>query len=72
MTRYETESVEAVGRDNEFFILPDGNYKGLWGGYIVDTTIEGKKYKVATKDGIRSFNVPCRVVIENGQIYVEL
>lgn len=50
------------------FIIPPGQYQGIWGGYIV--TI-GDKWRLTTKDGVRGINIPCTVTVaEDGSASV--
>lgn len=51
--------------------LPNGEYQGTWGGYEVDTKINGHTYRLHTERGIRTFAARCRVIIKDGQITVE-
>lgn len=47
--------------------LRPGQYRGLWGGYVV---VFGD-WRLATKDGVRGFNIPCVVsVAEDGSATV--
>ena len=52
--------------------LPDGKYKGIWGGYEVTATIDMLFYRFHTKDGIRTPSAACTVVIQNGIVTVEI
>lgn len=51
--------------------LPDGHYKGRWGGYLVTLEIGGDVYYIDTNIGIRSMSAPCVVVVKDGEIAVE-
>ncbi|MBP6538899.1 MAG: hypothetical protein KA234_01085 [Saprospiraceae bacterium] len=46
--------------------LPDGLYNGLWGGYAIDIDYKGKKYELATEEGIRGMNIKVVVQIDKG------
>lgn len=44
--------------------LPDGEYTGLWGGYVIEITEEPYiGNKIVTPIGIRSFNIPVVVTV---------
>ena len=51
--------------------LPDGEYKGRWGGYEATTIINGTQYRFRTVDGIRTMNAKCIIKIEGGSVTVE-
>lgn len=46
--------------------IPDGEYDGIWGGYEVEFTVDGKKYKARTENGVRGMNIPCVVSVRFG------
>lgn len=46
--------------------LPDGSYNGVWGGYVIEITSEGKHYELATEEGVRGIGIKVVVQIENG------
>ena len=46
--------------------LPDGQYKGTWGGYVVKAEINGNMCIFNTETGIRCIKSPCLVMIESG------
>ena len=48
--------------------VPDGTYSGLWGGYIVDFTYNGDKYRADTKNGVRGMNIPCNITIKDNEV----
>ena len=50
--------------------LPDGDYRAIWGGYVVQFWIEEKCYEAKTDIGIRTMGMACRVKISNGEIEV--
>ena len=60
------ETVEDV--DPEY--LPNGDYEALWGGYEVETVINGKKHRIYTTTGVRGMNIPCIVRVLNGVVSV--
>ena len=43
--------------------LPVGEYRGVWGGYIVRVKHDGKKYRMKTSVGIRTPKAPCIVTV---------
>jgi len=62
---YKLEKVEEVGEN-----IPNGVYPGIWGGYVVEFTVNGVQYKADTKDGVRGMNCRCSVSVHNGKIDV--
>lgn len=52
-------------------VLPDGEYKGTWGGYEVTVEIAGLVYRMKTENGIRTLSAPCVVRVENGSVTVD-
>ena len=46
--------------------LPDGLYYGTWGGYVVDIDYKGKKYELATEEGVRGIGIKVVVEIKDG------
>lgn len=51
-------------------VLPDGEYKGTWGGYEVTVEIAGLMYRMKTENGIRTPSAPCIVRVENGSVTI--
>lgn len=51
--------------------LPNGVYRGIWGGYEVRVVIDGVHYKMKTENGIRTPKASCIVTIEDGKVTVE-
>jgi hypothetical protein len=51
--------------------LPDGEYKGIWGGYEAIVEIDGLQYRLKTKNGIRTKSAPCIVCIKDGEATIE-
>jgi hypothetical protein len=62
------EAFDAVESDS----LPNGDYEGIWGGYVVTAEIGGRHYHLKTKDGIRCSNCACTVLVRNGVVSVRL
>lgn len=52
--------------------LPDGEYEGTWGGYIVIVQHEGKTYHVEVDQGIRTMAAPCTLTIRGSEAEVKL
>lgn len=52
--------------------LPNGEYKGVWGGYNVSVVIAGSKYFLKTDNGIRTPSADCLVHVCDGKVTVEL
>tara|TARA_Y100000592_G_scaffold82073_1_gene130416 strand:- start:485 stop:703 length:219 start_codon:yes stop_codon:yes gene_type:complete len=46
--------------------LPDGNYNGKWGGYVITVQYKDKVYECKTEDGVRGFNINVMVTIKDG------
>jgi len=46
--------------------LPDGLYNGVWGGYVIEITSEGKHCELTTEEGVRGIGIKVVVQIENG------
>ncbi|MDA3855233.1 MAG: hypothetical protein PF569_03170 [Candidatus Woesearchaeota archaeon] len=46
--------------------LPDGNYSGTWGGYLIELRYEGKTYELTTKEGVRGMGIRVLVTIKDG------
>ncbi len=51
--------------------LPDGEYKGTWGGYEAIVEIDGLQYRLKTKKGIRTTSAPCVVCIKDGEATID-
>jgi len=51
--------------------LPDGEYKGIWGGYEAIIEIDGLQYRLKTEKGIRTNSAPCVVCIKDGEATIE-
>ena len=47
--------------------IPDGKYKGIWCGFVV----EFKGYKATTKIGVKGI-MKCKVTVTNGVIKVSV
>jgi hypothetical protein len=50
--------------------LPNGWYKGVQGGYVVDVMYNGKDYQIKTDDGVRGFNISVVINIEGDNIEI--
>lgn len=50
--------------------LPDGLYKGLWGGYKVRLTYKGDEYELETEDGVKGMNIPVAISVQGSEIHV--
>ena len=46
--------------------LPDGTYKGKWGGNIIDVYVNPISYRLETQHGVRGFNIPVTVNVKEG------
>lgn len=59
-------------KSTEFTDIPNGRYKGTWSGRLVKTILpNGSIHEFYAKDGIRGFNVPCKVTAMDGDVIVE-
>lgn len=52
--------------------LPDGEYKGVWGGYEAKATINNIEYTFRTALGVRTIAAPCFIRIKGGEITVTI
>ena len=66
----KTKKIEKI-IGSKFFVLEDGEYDGKWGGYIVEVNIKGENYRIETVNGVRGIDVPCTVVIKNGEVWIK-
>lgn len=55
----------------DFSNVPNGTYRGVWGGYSVECEIGGKEYLFVTKVGALGIDIPVEVVVKNGRIMVK-
>ncbi len=46
--------------------LKNGTYSGLWGGYVIEINAGGKKVELTTDIGVRGFNIPVSVTLNDG------
>jgi hypothetical protein len=46
--------------------LPDGNYKGVWGGYVIEVYHDRKTYELTTDEGVRGMGFNVVVCIKDG------
>ena len=46
--------------------LPDGNYVGNWGGYLIVVHYKEKTYELTTDEGVRGVNYRVLVTIKDG------
>lgn len=51
--------------------LPDGQYIGTWGGYVIDLVYNERSYELKTQEGVRGINVAVVVTIKNGEATFE-
>lgn len=47
--------------------LPDGNYSGIWGGYVIEINFQGKTYQLTTEEGVRGIGIKVVVSIKDGK-----
>lgn len=53
-----------------FAVFPNGEYRGVWGGYVVTVTIGGREFRLHTEVGIRTPAAPCLVRVCDGEVTV--
>jgi FAD synthase len=58
--------------ENLAAVIPDGEYKGTWGGYVVRFKVDGKQYEAASSVGIRTQNAPCIVSVRDCLVTVRV
>lgn len=46
--------------------LPDGFYNGVWGGYFIKITTQGRHYELETETGVKGMGIKVVVHVENG------
>lgn len=46
--------------------IQNGSYQGVWGGYIIQANVAGKKVEIETRNGVRGFNIPVTVTFKDG------
>lgn len=61
------EAVSSVDLD----YLPNGEYAGIWGGYVVEACIDGISYRFQAENGVRGMNCPCVVTVQDGEVTVK-
>ena len=61
----ETKSLEKV-------TVPDGKYKGLWSGYVIQVILPVglKSLPINVSTGVRGINCKCEVEISDGWLRV--
>jgi len=64
-------SIAEAGRPVLGLHLPNGYYSGVWGGYVVKATIDGRYLEMRTEDGIRCPRADCTVFVRGDQVHVE-
>ena len=52
--------------------LPNGNYPGYWGGYIVKCIIGDRRYEFKMNIGIRTQKAACTVKVVDGNVFVSV
>lgn len=68
MNNYDAvEKVDSV--DGLPFVIKDGKYPGKWGGYKIEININGRDFIITTFLGVRGFNIPVEVLVENGEVW---
>jgi len=60
--------LEIVKKVDKRVTLPNGTYKGVQGGYVIEIVYNKETYCIKTDDGVRGFNIPVVVTISNEQI----
>ena len=60
------EKIEKVSKLYKECKLPDGEYNGLWGGYIITIQHEFNEYRLKSEVGVRGMDYPVTVFVRNG------
>lgn len=47
--------------------LPDGEYLGTWGGYVIDLHLDGKQYQLSTREGVKGIGIKVVVTVKDGK-----
>ena len=47
--------------------LSDGFYNGVWGGYVIEVTCEGKIFELATEIGVKGIGIKVVVEVIDGE-----
>ena len=47
--------------------LPDGFYNGVWGGYVIEVSFEGKTFELATEIGVKGISIKVVVEVADGE-----
>lgn len=48
--------------------VPDGRYKGLWSGHIIEFKLNDERIEVETDLGVRGLNIPVSFESKNNKI----
>lgn len=51
--------------------LPDGEYSGMWGGYVAVIDMDEFQIEFRTEEGIRTPATPCVVMVKDGVVKVK-
>ena len=46
--------------------IPDGFYRGIWGGTCITLTVDGAEYELTTEEGVRGGGFPVVVTVISG------
>lgn len=46
--------------------LPDGYYKGIWGGSVIQINYKGREFELETEEGVRGIGFKVVVQVKNG------
>lgn len=53
-------------------MIQDGDYPGVWGGYVVEAVINGSQYRFQSDTGIRTINAACIVRVRGSVVTFEI
>lgn len=53
-------------------IIPDGQFYGTWGGYLVRFKVGDDTIEARSQVGIRTVAASCVVTVKNGEMSVEV
>lgn len=52
--------------------LPDGEYRGIWGGYEVTVPTLDNEYVLQTFIGVKTFGVPVWVIVKDHRAAIRI
>lgn len=64
--------INSIVVEQQKAVLPDGEYKGIYGGYTIVVEHNGSTYKLETENGVRGLNIPVTVYVNNSVATFEI